>query len=184
MRSLTVKLTLAFLLVGLIGASLVALLVAQRTRSEFDRLLSERDQNVLVEALGKYYDEHGNWTGVRDMLQSTQPLAFYSREVALLDANGTVVLGNRGYDVGQNVPASARSSGVAVEADNQTVGYVVRIDTRPPNGSGGRTLPPPDVDFLRRVTWASALSAGIAALIALILGLLLARTLTQPLREL
>jgi two-component system, OmpR family, sensor histidine kinase BaeS len=44
--------------------------------------------------------------------------------------------------------------------------------------------PPPDVAFLSRVTWAAAISAGIAALIALILGVLLARTLTRPIREL
>jgi two-component system sensor histidine kinase BaeS len=184
MRSLTLKLTLAFLLVGLIGASLVALLVAQRTRSAFDRLLSERDQSVLVDALGRFYTVQGSWADVREMLDRTPPLDFYSHEVALLDADGTVVLGNRGYDIGQNVPASARSSAVAVQANNQTVGYVVRVDTRPPNGSDGRTLPPPDVAFLQRVTWASAISAGIAALFALVLGLLLARTLTNPLREL
>jgi two-component system sensor histidine kinase BaeS len=185
MRSLTVKLTLAFLLVGLIGASLVALLVAQRTRSEFDRFLSERDQSVLVDALSHYYAEHGSWAGVRDMLESTSPLDYYSHGVALLDANGTVVLGNRGYDVGQNILAGARSSGVAIQANNQTVGYVLPVGSRPPpTGADGRPMPSPDVAFLQRVTWASAVSAGIAALIALVLGLLLARTLTQPLREL
>ena len=41
MRSLTLKLSLAFFLVGIIGAVLVAFLVGLRTRSEFDRFLSE-----------------------------------------------------------------------------------------------------------------------------------------------
>ena len=71
MRSLTVKLTLAFLLIGTIGAILVAVLVGQRTRSEFDRFLSERDQGVLVEALAGYYASHGSWDGIGQMLSST-----------------------------------------------------------------------------------------------------------------
>ena len=47
MRSLTWKLVLAFLLVSLISVVLVALLVSQRTRSEFDRFLSARDRDVF-----------------------------------------------------------------------------------------------------------------------------------------
>jgi two-component system sensor histidine kinase BaeS len=183
MRSLTVKLTLAFLLVGLIGASLVALLVAQRTRSEFDRFISERDQTVLVDALGQYYATHGSWEGVRAMLSSTSPLDFYSHEVAVLDASGVVVLGNRGYNMGDKKPASAFSAGVPIQANGQTVGYVVPIAPPAPSDNDGR-FPPPDIAFLQRVTWASAISAGIAALIALVLGVLLARTLTQPVRDL
>src|SRR5689334_14345700 len=57
MRSLTVKLTLAFLVVGLTGAILVAVLVGIRTRSEFNRFLSEHDQAALVTALGGYYTD-------------------------------------------------------------------------------------------------------------------------------
>jgi two-component system sensor histidine kinase BaeS len=38
--------------------------------------------------------------------------------------------------------------------------------------------------FVQQVTWAAVVSAGIAALIALVLGGLLARTLTRPVREL
>jgi len=60
MRSLTVKLTFAFVLVGLTGAILVAVLVGIRTRSDFNRFLSERDQSVLVTALGNYYAAHGS----------------------------------------------------------------------------------------------------------------------------
>ena len=44
MRSLNAKLTLAFLLVGVLGALLVALLVGAQTRSEFNRFLSDRDR--------------------------------------------------------------------------------------------------------------------------------------------
>ena len=41
MRSLTLKLTLAFLLVGLTGAALVALIIRDRTRTAFNTFLLE-----------------------------------------------------------------------------------------------------------------------------------------------
>ena len=182
MRSLTAKLTLAFLLVGLTGAILVAVLVGQRTRSEFDRFLSERDQATLVQALSSYYAAHNSWDGVGEMLARTPPLDFYSRGVALADARGVIVIGNRANPVGQSAPAATLDSGTAIQVNGQPVGFVLfPTPNDRPNEPGP---PPPDVAFLNRVTWATAISAGIAALIALILGVLLARTLTRPIREL
>src|SRR5215212_8453592 len=182
MRSLTTKLTLAFLLVGLTGAILVAVLVGQRTRSEFDRFLSERDRAALVQALGSYYAARNSWAGAGDMLAHTQPLENYSRGVALADTNGVIVIGNRANRVGQPAPAATLANGTAVQVNGQTVGVVIfPTPNDRPNEPGP---PPPDADFLSRVTWATAISAGIAALIALILGVLLARTLTRPIREL
>src|SRR4051812_36094355 len=182
MRSLTAKLTLAFLLVGLTGAILVAVLVGQRTRSEFDRFLSERDQATLVQALGRYYTAQGSWAGVGDMLAHTPPLDFYSRGIALADAQGRVVIGNHDNQVGRSVAAATLAAGSAVQANGQTVGVV--LFPTPNNRPNQPSPPPPDAAFLDRVTWATAISAGIAALIALILGVLLARTLTRPIREL
>jgi two-component system sensor histidine kinase BaeS len=182
MRSLTVKLTLAFLVVGLTGAILVAVLVGIRTRSEFNRFLSEHDQAALVTALGGYYTDHGSWQGVGEMLAHTPPLDFYSRRSVLVDANGRVILGNPNYPVGQSAPPSAVDGGTPIQVNGQTVGVLLVIG--PSERSNTPGPPPPDVAFLDRVTWASAISAAIAALIALVLGLLLARTLTGPLREL
>ncbi len=50
MRSLSVKLTLAFLLVGLTGAVLVAFLIRRSTLREFDRLVLDQNQQALVES--------------------------------------------------------------------------------------------------------------------------------------
>jgi two-component system sensor histidine kinase BaeS len=175
MRSLTVKLTLAFLLIGLIGAILVAVLVGIRTRSEFNRVLSERDQAALTDALAAYYAAHGSWAGVRDTLGSGS-LERYSHGVALADANGVVVAGAGPYRPGQVAPASALVGSTPVQVGGQTVGQIWMVG--PPD------RPPPELGFLDRVTSASGISAAIAALIALVLGVLLARTLTRPLREL
>jgi two-component system sensor histidine kinase BaeS len=182
MRSLTTKLTLAFLLIGLTGAILVAVLVGLRTRSEFDRFLSERDQATLVQALGTYYAAQNSWDGVDAMLKATPALDMYSRGVALADVRGVIVRGNRSYHDGQSAPADALSAGTAIQADGQLAGYLLLPG---PNDRANQPgPPPPDQAFLNRVTWAAAISAGIAAPIALLLGVLLARTLTRPVREL
>jgi signal transduction histidine kinase len=177
-----VKFTLAFVLVGLLGAILVAVLVSISTRSAFNRFLSERDQAALVTALSDYYAAHGSWDGVGDMLARTPQLDSYRHRSVLVDAAGRVVLGNSRYPVGQAAPSDAVESGTPVQVDGQTAGMLL---LNPPGLSPDAAGPPPrDAAFLDRVTWASAISAGVAALIALALGVLLARTLTRPLRDL
>lgn len=181
MRSLTAKLILAFALVGVIGAALVAVLVGVRTRSEFDRFLSGRDQGVLRDALTTYYAGHGSWDGVHDMLAADQTLTFYSRSVALADARGQVVLPDAGHPSGSAVPRAALENAVVINVNGATVGYMV---VSAPAARAQPGAQPPEQDFLSRVTIAAGLSAIIAALIAMLIGGVLARTLTRPLREL
>lgn len=182
MRSLTIKLTLAFLLVGLIGALLVALLVGQRTRSEFDRFRSERDQMLLLVSLRDYYLTHGSWDGVGEMLARPQVLEGQGRGVVLVTADGRVLIGNGQYRIGQSLPGGALNTSEPLQVDGQTVGFV--LFPGPNARPGNPSRPPPEVAFLDRVSWAAATSAAVAAVIALVLGVLLARTLTRPIREL
>ncbi len=72
MRSLSTKLTLAFLLVGLTGAVLVAIIIRQQTRNAFDRFILNREQQALAASLIRYYQTNGNWDGMGDILQSLQ----------------------------------------------------------------------------------------------------------------
>jgi len=70
MRSLALKLTLAFLLVGLIGAVVVSILVQLRTRRAFDSFLTDQYQSSLVTELTQYYEENGSWQDVVAVFQS------------------------------------------------------------------------------------------------------------------
>ena len=53
---LTVKLTLAFLVVALIGAGLVTVFLARQTEREFDRFVLRSYQQDIVDRLTAYYD--------------------------------------------------------------------------------------------------------------------------------
>ena len=121
MRSLTWKLTLAFLLVGITGALLVALLTGIRTRSEFDRFLSTRDRSVLLAALSDYYTANGSWDGVNAALTTRPPLDAYLRGTILIDAAGTVVFGNRDYTVGKKVTIPIHTSTTTIRLKGQIV---------------------------------------------------------------
>ncbi len=182
LSSLGWKLTLAFMLVGLLGAIMVALLISQRTRSEFDRFRSERDRSVLVDALTTYHASHGGWAGVGAMLDGTPPLDFYSRDVALADAEGLVVRGSRSYPAGEKVVGPALAPAMPLRPDGETIGYL--LWPVPPERAAVAAMPGPEGAFLQRIGWASAVSALVAAAFALVLGILLARTLTRPIREL
>ncbi|MEI7645949.1 MAG: ATP-binding protein [Chloroflexales bacterium] len=184
-HSLAVKLTLSFLLIGVIGAILVALLIGLRTRFEFDRFLSSRDQDAISQILTDHYTRHASWAGVEDSLADDPRTAFYSRRITLLDADHIVVLGGRAYQVGVQIPETDSISSLPISVNGRVIGYVLvpQVDrfARP---SSDDHPPMPEMAFLQRVAWAAAISAGVAALIALVLGSLLARTLTRPVREL
>lgn len=182
-RSLMWKFTLAFVLVGVIGVTLFALMLGQRTRIEFDRFLSERDQAMLVNALTEYYAAHGSWEGADEALSSVRPFDLFMRSAAVVNDAGVVVVGNPVLHGGDTVSAAELAKSTTLTVDGAPVGSVIFTPlTSPP----GEMLIPYTlrVAFLRRVVWAAVVSGIITALIALALSALLARTLTRPVREL
>jgi two-component system sensor histidine kinase BaeS len=190
MRSLVVKLTMAFLFVGLTGAILVAVFVRQRTQSSFDQLILDQNQQALVTNLTQYYQENGSWTGVETLFLPRQGGSFsyhdpYSRfEVrrtlfALANPQGTVIFGGGPNDYGRQVPKSDLNKGVSLKVDGNVVGYLLFTPTLDRWRPGT-----PEGNFLASVNQATIFSALGAALIALILGGILAYTMTHSLREL
>lgn len=186
MRSLTLKLTLAFLLVGLSGAAFMALLVRQRTQTEFDQFVLDSYQENLLERMGLYYEANQSWDGVaRWFFRSThgqrmirpgeRPLLF-----TLLNAQRVVMLAGPEHQMGERLAALTGTEWIPIEVDGQTVGYL-RF-----SGLVGQipVRTSPETLFLRRINAAVLLSALGATAVALLLGALLARTLTQPIRQL
>jgi two-component system, OmpR family, sensor histidine kinase BaeS len=185
MRSLTLKLTLAFLFVGLTGALLVAVFVGVRTQREFDQFISDRYQKDLVEQLAGYYQENGSWQGLSAI--GLRVANQHGREeyiqapVALVDNNQTVVLGTRRYRVGQQVSQEDLRGSLPVTVDGQTVG-VVLLDL--PANPAPRDPYSPEDAFLARVNQAIAFGALGATVIALVLGVVLASAISRPVKEL
>lgn len=185
MRSLTLKLTLAFLFVGLIGALLVAVFVGVRTQREFDQFISDRYRQDLVDQLTDYYQQNGSWQGLSAiglrMADERGRSGYVRAPVALVDNSQVVVLGSRNYRVGQQVNQADLRGSLPVTVDGQTVGSVV-IDL--PDAVPSRDPYSPEDAFLVRVNQAIAFGALGATVIALALGSLLARAISRPVKEL
>ncbi|MFQ5594554.1 MAG: sensor histidine kinase [Anaerolineae bacterium] len=202
MRSLAFKLVFAFLLVSLTSIALVAVFARRATVTEFDRFVLDQAQSDFVAAATAYYETYGSWRGVAEYVRQQRlasgappppggappalppnalrnPQPGQPRPFLLVDQEGRVVVPAEPFRLGDYVPAEEMKRGIPIEVDGQVVGRVI-----PPGGAG----PPPresgEERYLARTNRALLLAAVGAAGIALLLGILLARTLTQPLRDL
>ncbi len=201
-RSLARKFTIAFLTVAIIVVAVVAILVRTSNAGEFDQLVIERGRGEFNDAVVSYYQEHGSWAGISiDALnirkqfvpaagdnggpqggQNTGNPVFVGQERPLLfglaDANGVIVIPLLSdFQVGQQVSASVLAKGTPVEVNGQMVGTILTAARRP-------GLSPEENAFLQRTDTALLLASGGAVLVALVMGFLLTRTLTQPLAAL
>jgi signal transduction histidine kinase len=184
MRSLTLKLTLTFLAVGLTGAVLVALFVGLRTRSAFNRFVLDSYQVAFIDRLIEYYEARGSWEGIEAIVVARRgprgrpELA--RAPVVLADANGRVIYGGLAYAPGEQMSRNDLSRAVPITIDNKTVGWI-RFDFPTSIAPAAAT---PESVFLQRFRQAIFLGAGGAVLAALVLGAVLARSIVRPIRTL
>jgi two-component system sensor histidine kinase BaeS len=183
MRSLALKLTVAFVLVGLIGAMLMAFFLWQNIQRRFDQFVADRDRSSSVTMLAQYYQANGSWDGVETVFGRGrfQALGPYSRRGALVlvDASGQIVFSQGDEREIIQLLHYLRGRAVPIEVDGVVVGHLLAdpLSYRPLPGS-------PEASFLAGMTRAITFSALGATALALLLGMLLARTLTRPIREL
>ncbi len=185
MRSLTLKLTLAFIFVGLAGIIVVALVVGNQTQQGVNQIVADRYRDELLDRLATYYQDNGSWQGIRNNYLrgggQNSPWAESLGPVLLLDANGRIVLGDRQHPPGSQLSRSEIDSLIPITVENETVGYitlpVIRGRPNQPQGS-------PEEVFLVRMRQAIFLGTIGALLLAIILGALLARTITYPVKAL
>jgi signal transduction histidine kinase len=182
---LSYKLVLAFLIVGLSGVAIVALLASLTTENEFARFIFDEYQQASVEQLMDYYQEHGEWNGVADFTPMHGPFPFgrHSRggmrwaALTLFDEDGVVVLPGPGFHPGEMMPEQAFADAAAIEVEGETVGWVLAARE-------AFTESPSEALFVQRINRTLMMSALGAGAISLLLGVFLARTITHPVREL
>lgn len=184
-RTLAVKLTLAFLLVGLTGSILVAVIIQQRTRTAFNNFILSREQQNLAENLIYFYQMNGSWIGVADDLARIQTNIPFQpggmrnpspvgSPLTLVGSDQIIVYSNQSKDIGEKVSSRDLNGSVALQANGKTIGWLLLTPVRRTFTSNT-----PEGIFLRNVNSATLLSAIVAVLLALILGGLLAFTMTR-----
>lgn len=180
---LTSKLTLAFLLVSLLAVGLAAVFIWGSISNAFNQYLDSQQQNSFVITATNYYQTNNTWNGVDTYLRSQQllpPLDEVNpppQPYVLVDSRRTVIVASAPYIMGEKVRQGDIDKGIAITVNGQIVGTVI---------STGQPFirKPIDQKYLDQINQALWIAAFGGVLIALALGLLIARSLTRPIREL
>jgi len=186
-RSLFIKLILAFLFISLTGVALSALLARQATTREFGQFVQDQGQNRFVTIVTDYYEVYGTWDGILQFMQTTDTsmqgmlMPFNGRNnpespYVLTDQNNRVIIPFGRFDLNNVVSASDLSGGIQIKVNNTVVGTVIN--------AAAPALDARQQAYLDRISRALLLGALGSAAVALLLGIFLARTFTRPLREL
>jgi len=181
MRSITLKLILAFVSVSLLSIVLIVLFTRWRSGEEFRSFLFDQNRPSIVTSLSSYYTTHGSWQGISEAQFQVQPPPPRpepnNSPFTLVDEAGYVVYAGQGYQVGDLLPASALDKGIPIQADGKQVGVLLISRSNFPVGTPGS-------NFLDRIYRQIFLGGLIAIALALLLAVVLSRTLTRPIREL
>jgi two-component system sensor histidine kinase BaeS len=180
---LTHKLTLAFLLVSLIVIGLAAVFIGRTISYSFDLYLENQRQNEFAVAANNYYQTNHSWAGIDNYLREQKLLPPLSetnpppQPFVLVDSNREVIIASAPYVVGEKVKQGTLDKGIPIESNGQVFGTV--ISTGQPLAR--KPIDQKYVDQINQSLWIAGLSGVI---VSLVLGLLLARSFTRPVRDL
>jgi len=191
MNRLWVRLTLAFVLVTLVGVSTVALLANLSASSQFRRYLMHDEmmgRGNLADVLTAYYERRGSWDGVEDVFEDMGgpmhpgrgygPMHRGGASTLLADQQGLVVYDSQGQRTGDTLSRSERKLAIPIQVEGRTAGFLLAT---PP--SWGQ-LQPQEQSFLEQVNRALLLAGALAGGLSILLGLGLSRGLTAPVARL
>jgi two-component system OmpR family sensor kinase/two-component system sensor histidine kinase BaeS len=191
MNRLWVRLTLAFVLVTLVGVSTVALLANLNASRQFRYYLVRSGvmgQSDLADNLAAYYERQGSWYGVERVCEGMggpmQPGWGQGRmrrggaSTLMADEQGLILYDNQGQRAGETLSRSEQKLAIPIQTGERTVGFLLVI---PPSGGQLRSQ---EQSFLDQVNRALLLAGALAGALSILLGLGLSRGLTAPLARL
>src|SRR5688500_6111024 len=186
MRSISIRLIVAFLSIGIISVAIILITARWNTRAEFIRFLSDQDQTDIVTALSNYHRENGSWAGAERIFFRNRGSQLAGNGAnpgrkrppfILVNEAGKVIIPNERYRIGDQVPKADLALGIPIKEEDQVIGILVPVRV-PFEGN------PREVEFINRINRTLLYGALIGAVFALLLGVFLSRTLTRPIREL
>ncbi|MGB2877842.1 MAG: ATP-binding protein [Dehalococcoidales bacterium] len=195
MRGLTWKLGGALLLIVVVSVGLMAYLTNLSTTREFQQYVSRGNMmytRSLADSLGDLYAVEQGWNNIQETLLSL-PLST-SERILVTDSSGVIIADTAREWLGKESAEVSLSGGTPITVSGQTVGSLYLLSSSGMDMGrghmGGRipqTIPmvvTNEEGFLAQVNdslWKVGL---IAAAVALVIGLILTRQITRPVRAL
>lgn len=197
-RSIYWKLTLAFMLVALITAALVAVFIRATSTNRLYQFVLDQQRDQMEEVLASYYAGTGSWEGIGRFWDEILPAGGMGAGMGeerrpmmgnpghggqrqlfgLASADGQVIIPARpNQHPGQHLTAQELRSGTPLWVDGDQVGILLVVQDLP-------VLTAAETLFLNRTNQALLFAFFAALLIAAVLGILLARTFTRPIQQL
>ncbi len=186
-QSLWFKLTVAFLLVALVGVGLVALLANRATTAGFRHYVIQgqlTDARELAGQLATYYAAQGDWGGAAQVLAQGpgqgrgEGRGGGGGQLYLADANGRIVAGASSRELGRQLDRDVLVNGLPIEVEGTTVGTLVVSNAW--TGALGHI----EQEYMGQVNQALVWGGLGAVVAALLLGTVLAWRITTPIRKL
>jgi len=194
-RSLTWKLGGALLLIVVVSVGLMAYLTNLSTTREFQQYVSRGNMmytQSLADSLGDLYAGEQGWHNFQETLLSL-PLST-SERILVTDRSGKIIADTAGEWLGKESEDVGLSYGTPIIASGQMVGNLYLLTSGGMGmgrghmgGRSSQTIPMvinAEEDFLDQVNdslWKVGL---VAAAVALVIGLILTRQITRPVRAL
>jgi two-component system OmpR family sensor kinase/two-component system sensor histidine kinase BaeS len=195
MNRLWVRLTLAFVVVAVIGIGAAALLADLSIDREFRtfvaRTVIDVENSGLTTQLVAYYEQNSGWDGVAGVLAQIGRSVFPRRpgpqprdwprdrlEVLVADADWRIAFDSRQQRAGDVLPLADREFATPLQSQDEIVGYLL-ITPGPID-----VLLPTEQAFVDQVRRSMLLAGLIATAAGAILGLAFSRYLTRPLQRL
>lgn len=196
LKSLHWKLTVAFVLIAFITTVSVAVLIRVTSADRLMALIIDQQRSGVEQALINHYAVNGSWDGVavnwqeiqfrsaptavrRSADEFPQPADRIRRNMfGLADAQGIVIIPvDSDFPEGASLPPDVLEAGDPVLVDGVQVGTILSMPKR-------LDFNPEEFRYLQRTTQALEWAIVVGLFVALIMGFLLARTLTNPLKAL
>lgn len=184
MRSITLKLMIAFLGVSLAGIILVFILASQSTNKEVRNYFYGQSKEALISKFINYHQEQGSWEGLGTSFKKSSESDFPEQGsnsakpmFYLLDENNQVVLPEDVPFDSIEIIEQEFEKGMPLELDGEKIGTIIFVDT---NYNWELRQPP----FLNRINQILIISTIAAIILSLGLGALLSHTFSRPIREL
>jgi two-component system OmpR family sensor kinase/two-component system sensor histidine kinase BaeS len=145
-------------------------------------------QSPLAPALADYYIRNGSWGGVESVFANTQGVGIGrgqglrrgAPKYVLTDESGNVIYAEGDTDVSVQLSRQTLTEALPIETQNQIVGYLA-VD---PFSSGQMMLTGADQAFLDQINRILFQAGIIAGIMAVVMGLIIARELSAPLGRL
>ncbi len=191
-RNLATKLILAFTCIAVVTAALVAVVIWLTSPGRLSDLVTKQQLAAFKKYLISYYQDNGTLSGIdRTFFQVGEPFPELSNQnnntnlgidqripFVVLDENRKVVLANRpNYMLGMIVSSDAQVKAESIQVKDKVIGYILTLPERP-----GFTAE--EQAYLAQMYRALIVAGVVAVVIALVAGVLLASSLTRPLRDL